>query len=61
MRTLTTLWLNHNNMDKLHPLMESIRKAFPNLKFLSLMGNAGAPSYLNGGTYYEYIQYRYNI
>jgi hypothetical protein len=57
--TLTTLWLNHNLIDKLHPFIESVRKGFPNLKFLSLMGNSGAPSYLNGGTYYEYLQYRY--
>jgi len=58
MPTLTTLWLNHNAVAKLHPLMESIQKAFPNLKILSLMGNEAAPSYLNGGTYYEYLQYR---
>ncbi|ODN02772.1 Leucine-rich repeat-containing protein C10orf11 [Orchesella cincta] len=55
---LTTLWLNHNFIDKLHPFVQRLGKSFPNLKFLSLMGNTGAPSYLNGGTYYEYIQYR---
>ncbi|CAL8142267.1 unnamed protein product [Orchesella dallaii] len=55
---LTTLWLNHNFVDKLHPFVQGLGKSFPNLKFLSLMGNTGAPSYLNGGTYYEYIQYR---
>jgi hypothetical protein len=56
--TLTTLWLNHNLIDKLHPFTQNLSKSFPNLKFLSLMGNTGAPSYLNGGSYYEYLQYR---
>jgi len=58
MPRLTTLWMNHNAVDKLHPLMENIHKAFPSIKFLSIMGNVAAPSYLNGGTYYEYLQYR---
>ncbi|CAG7731919.1 unnamed protein product [Allacma fusca] len=56
--TLTTLWLNHNLIDKLHPFIPNLGKSFPNLQILSLMGNQGAPSYLNGGSYYEYLQYR---
>ena len=59
--TLTTLWLNHNLIDKLHPFIQNLCKSFPNLKFLSLMGNTGAPSYLNGGSFYEYLQYRWDI
>lgn len=55
---VTTLWLNHNFIETLYPFVHRVSKAYRNLKFLSLMGNTGAPSYLNGGTYYEYIQYR---
>jgi len=31
----------------------------PNLKYLSIMGNNAAPSYLNGGSFYDYLQCRF--
>lgn len=56
--TLHLLWLNHNKICELFPFIRNLNKSFPNLKYLSLMGNVAAPSYLNGGTFYEYLQYR---
>lgn len=58
MPSVTTLWLNHNTITQLHPFIQNLGKSCPNLTCLSLMGNQGAPSYLTGGTYYEYLQYR---
>lgn len=55
---VTLLWLNHNRITKLHPFIKKLRSSFPGLRYLSLMGNEAAPSYLNGGTVYEYLQYR---
>lgn len=55
---LELLWLNHNDIDNLFPFLKSLYESFPNLRYLSLMGNQAAPSYLNGGTFYDYLQYR---
>lgn len=55
---LELLWLNHCKINELYPWARKLRQSCPNLKYLSLMGNAAAPSYLNGGNFYEYIQYR---
>ncbi|KAK7872172.1 hypothetical protein R5R35_001735 [Gryllus longicercus] len=56
--SLKLLWLNHNKIKDLFPFIRNLNNSVPNLKYLSLMGNAAAPSYLNGGTFYEYLQYR---
>lgn len=42
----------------LYPWIRNVQESCPNLKYLSLMGNPAAPSYLNGGNFYEYLQYR---
>ncbi|EEZ97805.1 Leucine-rich repeat-containing protein C10orf11 homolog-like Protein [Tribolium castaneum] len=56
--TLELLWLNHCKVTSLYPWAKKLQSSCPNLKFLSLMGNPVAPSYLNGGNFYEYLQYR---
>lgn len=55
---LELLWLNHNKIDHLYPFLKSLYKSLPNLLYLSIMGNHASPSFLNGGTFYDYLQYR---
>lgn len=59
MPKLQLLWLNHNNIEELYPFIKNLYESLPNLRYLCLMGNKAAPSYLNGGTFYDYLQYRY--
>ena len=59
MPKLQLLWLNHNNIEELYPFIKNLHESVPNLRYLCLMGNKAAPSYLNGGTFYDYLQYRY--
>ncbi|XP_043266728.1 leucine-rich melanocyte differentiation-associated protein-like isoform X2 [Venturia canescens] len=58
MPKLQLLWLNHNNIVDLFPFVKNLYESVPNLRYLCLMGNKAAPSYLNGGTFYDYLQYR---
>ncbi|KAF5275967.1 hypothetical protein FQA39_LY00763 [Lamprigera yunnana] len=58
MPQLELLWMNHCKISELYPWAKKLQQACPNLRHLSLMGNPAAPSYLNGGTFYEYLQYR---
>nr|XP_022901591.1 leucine-rich melanocyte differentiation-associated protein-like isoform X2 [Onthophagus taurus] len=58
---LELLWLNHCKIQNLYPWANKLQQSCPNLKFLSLMGNPAAPSYFNGGNFYDYLQYRYFI
>ncbi|KAJ8983201.1 hypothetical protein NQ317_016422 [Molorchus minor] len=55
---LELLWLNHCRITELYPWARKLQRSCPNLKYLSLMGNPVAPSYLNGGNFYEYLHYR---
>ncbi|XP_029154960.1 leucine-rich melanocyte differentiation-associated protein-like isoform X3 [Nylanderia fulva] len=58
MPNLELLWLNNNLIKNLYPFIKNLYKSIPNLKYLCLMGNEAAPSYLNGGSFFEYLQYR---
>ncbi|RZC39769.1 leucine-rich repeat-containing protein ODA7 [Asbolus verrucosus] len=58
MPKLELLWMNHCKVATLYPWAKKLQLSCPNLKYLSLMGNPVAPSYLNGGNFYEYLQYR---
>ncbi|KAF7998609.1 hypothetical protein HCN44_011017 [Aphidius gifuensis] len=55
---LELLWLNHNKIDSLYPFLKLLYESLPNLQYLSIMGNHASPSYLNDGTFYDYLQYR---
>lgn len=55
---LRLLWLNHCRISSLFPWMCKLQESCPNLEHLCLMGNPAAPSFLNDGTFYEYLQYR---
>ncbi|XP_028026169.1 uncharacterized protein LOC114239932 isoform X2 [Bombyx mandarina] len=50
--------LNHCKIASLYPWVGKLKESCPNLQYLCLMGNPAAPSYFNGGTFYEYLQYR---
>ncbi|KAL7300755.1 hypothetical protein TKK_0006732 [Trichogramma kaykai] len=58
MPKLQLLWLNYNNIEELFPFLKNLHKSLPNLQFLGLMGNKAAPSFINGGNFYDYLQYR---
>ncbi|KAL3884474.1 hypothetical protein ACJMK2_024613, partial [Sinanodonta woodiana] len=56
---LHTLWVNHNQIKNLGVFLATLSKKCPNLKILSMMNNEAAPSYFNGGTYEQYMDYRH--
>ncbi|KAF5907049.1 U2 small nuclear ribonucleoprotein A'-like isoform X1 [Clarias magur] len=58
MPSLTTLWINKNRISNLPIIVEEIRCKFPNIKILSMMNNEAAPSYFNGGSLTQYLDYR---
>ncbi|KAJ8955008.1 hypothetical protein NQ318_000440 [Aromia moschata] len=55
---LELLWLNHCKITEMYPWARKLQRSCPNIKYLSLMGNPVAPSYLNGGSFYDYLHYR---
>ncbi|XP_071504263.1 leucine-rich melanocyte differentiation-associated protein-like [Diadema antillarum] len=55
---LHTLWVNRNKINNLTTFVEMLAQNFPGLKFLSMMNNPAAPSYFNGGTYQQFLDYR---
>ncbi|XP_055756482.1 uncharacterized protein LOC129835116 [Salvelinus fontinalis] len=58
MPSVTTVWINKNKIGNLPIFVEEIRSKFPNIKILSMMNNESAPSYFNGGSLDQYIDYR---
>ncbi|KAG9334458.1 hypothetical protein JZ751_007656 [Albula glossodonta] len=58
MPSITTVWINKNKISNLPIFVEEISRKFPNIKLLSMMNNEAAPSYFNGGTLTQYIDYR---
>ncbi|XP_042617101.1 uncharacterized protein LOC109098414 isoform X2 [Cyprinus carpio] len=57
MPSLTTLWINKNKINNLPIIVEEICCKFPNIKILSMMNNKAAPSYFNGGSLTQYMDY----
>ncbi|CAH1981054.1 unnamed protein product [Acanthoscelides obtectus] len=55
---LELLWMNHCKISELYPWAKRLSLSCPNLKYLSLMGNAITPTYLNCANIYEKIHYR---
>ncbi|XP_051799600.1 leucine-rich repeat-containing protein 72 [Acanthochromis polyacanthus] len=58
MPSVTTLCINKNKINNLPVFVEEVRKKFPGIKILSMMNNEAAPSYFNGGSLTQYIDYR---
>nr|CAI5868156.1 unnamed protein product [Callosobruchus analis] len=55
---LELLWMNHCKISELYPWAKRLSLSCPNLKYLSLMGNPIAPTYLNCANISERIHYR---
>ncbi|PWA22150.1 hypothetical protein CCH79_00019972 [Gambusia affinis] len=58
MPSITAMCINKNKINNLPVFVEEIRRKFPNIKVLSMMNNEAAPSYFNGGSLSQYIDYR---
>ncbi len=56
---LHTLWINFNQIHTIQPFVGNLARAFPNLRYLSMMGNPAAPGFVNGGSFHDYIVYRW--
>lgn len=57
---LHTLWVNHNKIANLSVFIEHLASSVPQLKHLAMMNNEAAPSFFNGGTKQQYVDFRYN-
>uniref|UniRef100_A0A3B5LY55 Uncharacterized protein n=1 Tax=Xiphophorus couchianus TaxID=32473 RepID=A0A3B5LY55_9TELE len=59
MPSITAMCINKNKINNLPVFVEEIWRKFPNIKVLSMMNNEAAPSYFNGGSLSQYIDYRW--
>ena len=58
---LHTLWINHNQITNLSVFIQTLTTHCPQLKYLSMMNNPAAPSFFNGGSYQQYVDYRHYV
>ncbi|RVE60116.1 hypothetical protein OJAV_G00177710 [Oryzias javanicus] len=58
MPSVTTVCINKNKINNLPLFVEEIRRKFPSIRILSMMNNEAAPSYFNGGSLTQHIDYR---
>jgi hypothetical protein len=58
---LHTLWINHNQIMNLSVFIQALTTHCPQLKYLSMMNNPAAPSFFNGGSYKQYVDYRHYV
>lgn len=58
---LHTLWINHNQIANLGVFIQTLATSCPQLKYLSMMNNPAAPSFFNGGSYKQYVDYRHYV
>ncbi|XP_029944188.1 leucine-rich repeat-containing protein 72 [Salarias fasciatus] len=58
MPSITTVCINKNKIHNLPVFVEEVRQKFPAIRILSMMNNEAAPSYFNGGTHTQYLDYR---
>eukprot|EP00456_Euglypha_rotunda_P089451 TRINITY_DN9264_c0_g1_i8.p1 TRINITY_DN9264_c0_g1~~TRINITY_DN9264_c0_g1_i8.p1 ORF type:complete len:180 (+),score=30.08 TRINITY_DN9264_c0_g1_i8:111-650(+) len=62
LKSVTTLWLNNNNISDINAAMDDISKTFPNLSYLSMMVNPACPNmYFSDGEAEAYQRYRYYV
>ncbi|XP_041041254.1 leucine-rich melanocyte differentiation-associated protein [Carcharodon carcharias] len=61
MPRLSTLWINKNKITNLAIFIAELAKNFPQIRILSMMNNEAAPSYFNGGSLEDYIDYRHYV
>lgn len=58
---LHTIWINHNQISNLSVFIQTLATQCPQLKYLSMMNNPAAPSFFNGGSYQQYVDYRHYV
>ena len=58
---LHTLWINQNEITNLSVFIQTLAKHCPQVRYLSMMKNPAAPSFFNGGSYQQYVDYRYYV
>jgi len=58
---LHTIWINHNQISNLSVFIQTLATQCSQLKYLSMMNNPAAPSFFNGGTYQQYVDYRHYV
>lgn len=56
--SLENLSVNNNDISSLPVFLNNLLCFFPNLVWLSMMKNAAAPSFFNGGSKFEHSDYR---
>jgi len=62
LKSITTLWLNNNNLKDINIAMDEISKIFPNLHYISMMMNPACPNmYFADGESEAYQRYRYYV
>ncbi|KAL8571657.1 hypothetical protein ACOMHN_046341 [Nucella lapillus] len=58
---LHTLWINHNDIKNLGMFVSTVATHCHSLRILSMMNNEAAPSFFNGGSYQQYVDFRYYV
>lgn len=58
---LHTIWINHNQIANLSVFIQTLATQCPQLRYLSMMNNPAAPSFFNGGSYKQYVDYRHYV
>ncbi|XP_014681314.1 PREDICTED: uncharacterized protein LOC106821142 isoform X1 [Priapulus caudatus] len=55
---LETLWVNHTKISNLSIFIAAVGKGCPSLRYLSMLNTEAAPSFFNGGSPQDYIDFR---
>jgi hypothetical protein len=58
---LHTIWINQNQITNLSVFIQTLATQCPQLKYLSMMNNPAAPSFFNGGSPKQYVDYRHYV
>jgi len=62
LKSVTTLWLNNNNLKDINLAMDEVAKIFPNLSYISMMMNPACPNmYFADGESEAYQRYRHYV
>eukprot|EP01156_Anaeramoeba_ignava_P015156 Anaeramoba_ignava/a611850_31.p1 GENE.a611850_31~~a611850_31.p1 ORF type:complete len:278 (-),score=113.27 a611850_31:317-1150(-) len=57
-RSLETFWINRNQIDNLEKFISAMKISYPNLTYLSMLGNPACPNFFTGKDYDDYKRYR---
>ncbi|KAJ5080306.1 leucine-rich melanocyte differentiation-associated protein [Anaeramoeba ignava] len=57
-RSLETFWINRNQIDNLEKFISAMKISYPNITYLSMLGNPACPNFFTGKDYDDYKRYR---